>query len=79
MVAVFGWRRVRLGRGAGLHPFGNDEIEFGERRRGFGEKPKLWDLWTDGPAAGNEGDVGWDAIMVCRTGAHRCRLRGPLI
>lgn len=78
MVAVFGWRRVRLGRGAALHPFRNDETEFGEWRRGFGEKPKLWDLWTDGRAVGNEGDVGWDAIMVCRTVAH-CRRSKELL
>ncbi|KAF9460034.1 hypothetical protein BDZ94DRAFT_1311893 [Collybia nuda] len=64
MAAVFGWRRIQLGRGVLPPLYGGDEIEFGERaRRGHGEKPKLWDLWTDMRVPGRERDISWDTIM----------------
>jgi hypothetical protein len=63
MVTIFGWRRVIFGRftldpteGQGFHTPGTAGPY-------HGEKPELWDLWTQ-PCVGSNEQVKWEHIMV---------------
>lgn len=64
MLTIFGWRRVVFGRpgmdsmeGDGFHTQ-NTEESF------YGEKPELWDLWTQSPhAISSYEQLKWEHIM----------------
>lgn len=60
-IAVFGWRRMYLSRGMAIAHHGR--VTPGGRGDRFGEKPKLWDLWTRDPVSSNE-EMKWNGIMV---------------
>ncbi|KAJ3554042.1 hypothetical protein NP233_g12504 [Leucocoprinus birnbaumii] len=78
MIAVFGWRRVQFGRdphlwglvdGAGSHGRRGGGMELAETdgQAGgtrFGERPVLWEAWTDHANKVERGDYGcWDSTM----------------
>lgn len=78
MIAVFGWRRVQFGREFGQQGIGGGRVtrssgfdSTGSAREGggcsrLGEKPIMWEVWTDRGTKVDTVDYGcWDNVMVC--------------
>lgn len=63
MIAVFGWRRMTYGRGIGVHLGRGGGVGPLKSLEEFGEKPILWDLWTQRPVGHHDDELKWDGIM----------------
>jgi len=67
MLTIFGWRRVVFGRGFVLQPIVGDGFHApGMAEHHHGEKPELWDVWTQPPVGSNE-QLKWERIMPFST------------
>jgi hypothetical protein len=62
ILTIFGWRRMVFGRGFVMRPIEGDTAFFAMSEH-FGEKPKLWDLWSH-PPVGSMDQLEWEQIMV---------------
>jgi len=61
MLTIFGWRRVVFGRFL-IQPIGGEGFHAPRMAESFyGEKPELWDLWTQSTVGSNE-RLKWEQI-----------------
>lgn len=61
MLTIFGWRRMVFGRFL-LQPTVVDGFYAPRMAESYGEKPELWDLWTE-PSVGINEQLTWERIM----------------
>jgi hypothetical protein len=74
LISVFGWRRMQIARGItppaidGTGVFGRHGFDAWSNMRerpGIGDKPVMWEVWTDRNARVTNVDYGcWDQVMV---------------
>jgi hypothetical protein len=76
MLTIFGWRRVVFARGLAMQPLGRDGFNTPRNTEHLGERPELWDFWTQ-PITGSREQLKWERIMVSLVQSFIHRV-GPL-
>ena len=63
MLTIFGWRRVVFARGIVMRPLGRDGFNTPRNTEHLGERPELWEFWTQ-PIIGSHEQLKWEQIIV---------------